>query len=57
MWLAALLKLSTLLGMLEVVLEMLGKGGAILLRQYLGFGIGTRQLAHMILCFEIAKTK
>ena len=43
MWVAALRKISTLLGMLEIVLGMLGEGGAHSLNNYLGCGIGARQ--------------
>ena len=43
MWVVALRKMSTLLGMLEIVLGMLGEGGAHSLNNYLGCGIGARQ--------------
>ena len=43
MWVAALRKMSALLGMLEIVLGMLGEGGAHSLNNYLGCGIRTRQ--------------
>ena len=43
MWVAALRKMSMLLGMLEIVLGMLGEGGAHSLNNYLGCGIGARQ--------------